>query len=111
MSNVAYPFTLRYIDLATIGFLTWTPFNAAFEHPCFMLRINNTSDGGIFLSYDGVNAHEFIPAFGELEINFQTNASPGNYIALLPKGSIIYAQGAAAAGSSLLFEGYYNKTS
>lgn len=109
-TNVVYPFTIQSVDMAGISAITWVPFDInGFSYPCFMLHFINNSDSDVFLSFDGVHKHEILPALEKIEIKLQTNAAPGNYVSLIPKGSKVYVQGVANPGSCIYLESYYCK--
>ena len=74
-----------------------------------MLRITNESNTDVFISYDGVNEHEFLHADEKIEINFQTNSSPSGYVSKIKLGTVLYVSGVAGVGLVYL-AGYYNKT-
>lgn len=66
--------------------------------PAVILRIINDSNVDIEVSYDGVNSHDFIPANDKLELNFQANASPNNFVSMLRKGAKVYVNGSPGTG-------------
>lgn len=78
----------------------------ATEEPIFLLRIINAASTAINISYDGTTPHDYIPANGVLELNFQTNSQPNNYNALLAKGTRVYVSGTAGTGTIYLC-GYF----
>ena len=111
-SNRAYPLELRSVDMSEIAADTWTAFSVGpYEHPVFMMRIRNTSNAGVFISFDGVDRHEYLPGDQSIEINFQTNASTDGYKSLIPKGTTLYVQGDASQGNYVFFDAFYNQTS
>lgn len=75
--------------------------------PCVILRIVNASNTLIGVSYDGVTVHDTVPANDKMQLEFQTNASPSNYVASLAKGTPIYVIGAAAGVGLVFLSGYY----
>lgn len=76
------------------------------EGACLMLRVNNTSNEDIILSYDGVNENEYVLAATLLEVPAQLNSQPNNHVCLFPKGQIVYIKGTAGTGTIYL-TGYY----
>ena len=100
--------TMQSVDSAGIGAGAYTAFDAGgIEQPCFFIRITNDSDTNIFVSYDGINDHEYVQDGNRIEINTQTNASPGNYVSKISKGTVVYVRGTAGTGIVYL-SGYYN---
>lgn len=86
---------------------TYAAINAlGFEHSPFLIRINNASNQGITVSYDGINDHEFVLSNDFVEIPSQANAQPNARVALFPKNTVVYVKGTAGAGTIYL-SGYY----
>jgi hypothetical protein len=81
------------------------------SHACFLIRILNRSNVSLEISYDAVHTHDFIPADSSMELNFQTNSQPSNYVALMRKGQLVYVlnpnQGAGVGYIYLI--GYYQE--
>jgi len=99
---------MQSIDTSTIGAGAWSAVNAAgTEGACFFIRITNDSNTDVSISYDGIDYHEFIASGDSIEVNFQANASPGNFVSLLRKGTVFYARGTAGVGL-VYVSGYYN---
>lgn len=73
---------------------------------CFLIRIMNGSNQSITLSFNGVDDHEVVLASSTLQLDFQNNAQPSGYVALLNKGATIYIKGTAGTGTVYL-SGYY----
>lgn len=73
---------------------------------CSLVRIINSSNKDITISYDGTTNNDFLPAGGVLQLPFQSNSQPTNYVSLLPQGTKIWVKG--AAGTGLVYvTGYY----
>lgn len=85
---------------------SYQPLNTGLPAACFMIRINNATSTAVTLSFDGVNDHEVIGAGAVELLNFQTNAQPTAWTALLASGQIIYAKATAGTGT-LYISGYY----
>ena len=78
-------------------------------HPCFMLRIINTSDVDVFVSFDGATVQEFVPKETTLVMPLQANA-PKTYngTALMAKGRKVYITAAAPGKTGRIYlAGYY----
>jgi len=107
--NWVYPLILTSVDAAGITGATWVAFDEdGIEGSCFMIRITNDSDTDVSISFNGDDEHEYVPSGDTIEVNFQANASPPNYVAKLKEGTVISVQGAAGQGFIYL-SGYYNK--
>lgn len=106
------PIPLTTVDSATFINNNFFVINAAgLTHPCFLLRIINNSNITILISYDGVNNHDILPPNDTLQLDFQTNSQPSGHMALLRKGTVIYAKrSAGAAGVGIIYLcGYYQE--
>lgn len=99
---------MQSVDSSGLNIGGYTSFDDPIEGALFNIRIANASDTSVFLSYDGNNDHEFIPANTQMQINFQSNNCPDNGVAKLRKGTIIYLRGNAGTGFIHL-SGYYQK--
>lgn len=75
--------------------------------PTVLLRIYNASDKDIYISYDGVTAHDFVPSSQWMTLNFQANSGPNNYMAMLKKGTIVYVRGTGAGTGLIYLASYY----
>ncbi len=73
---------------------------------CFLIRINNASNSPITISYDGTTDQDYLAAGAALYLNFQSNAQPNGYVALLAAGTKIYVKGTAGVGF-ISISGYY----
>lgn len=81
--------------------------NAALPAACILLRIINGTNMEVGISYNGVTIHDAILSGGQLELNFQSNALPNNYTAMIAKGTPVYAIGAAAGTGFVYLAAYY----
>ena len=107
--NWVYPLVLTSVDAAGIAIDTWTAFNAeGIEEAAFLLRITNDNNNDVYISYNGVDRHEYIEAGGSIDMNFQTNSSPAGYVSKVKKGTVLYVQGVASQGDTVYLSGYYN---
>ena len=83
-----------------------------FMGPCSILHITNGSDNniGLAISFDGggtLTLFDPIVANKDIMLNFQTNAGPKGYAAMLPKGAIIYAASGTSNAGVLVLSCYY----
>ena len=102
-SNRVHALVLDSVNAAALG--AYQPLITLTES-IFLLRIVNDSNTAVFISYDGVNDHDYIAPNGSLQIDFQTNAAPNNWVALMPKNRIVYVRGVAGVGL-IAASGYY----
>lgn len=77
-----------------------------FPESPFFVRINNASNSGIIISFDGVTDHDVVLANDFLDIPTQTNAQPGAWVALFPKYTVVFVRGVAGVGTIFL-SAYY----
>lgn len=89
--------TLTSINSATFAG-AYQAINTALTNPPFLIRIINNSNTDVTISYDGTNDHDFLPKNQSLQLNFQTNARPNGFVALLKANTIVYVKGAAGVG-------------
>lgn len=73
---------------------------------CFKIRITNDSNADVTISFNGVDDNEISIATTIIELDFQNNAQPNSYLALLPKGTEIFVKGGAGVGNIYL-SAYY----
>ena len=101
------PVALQTIDTSTLDAVLWTAIDAGgIEGPCFYTRITNTCGNVLFVSYDGVTAHDVLLSNDCIDINLQINSRSGNHVAQLPKGTVVYLRGTPAIGFAYL-SGWY----
>ncbi len=108
--NKVLPIPLTSIDSATFtGAYQLLSGVGGLTNPVIMLHIANNSNVPITISYDGTNDHDFLLADSDRELNFQTNALPQHYEAMLAQGTKIYVKGAAGVGNtgSIYLSGWY----
>lgn len=106
--NYVIPIEMKEVDSSTFSAITWTPIGVAMEGACFIIRISNDTTKDVYISYDGVNAHDFLHSYTDMTLNFQSNSSPQGNVAMLKKGSLIYFQSAAGTGY-VYVSGFYNE--
>jgi len=98
VKNVVKAIPLSSLNTAGISAITFTPIGTL-PQSCFLVRFFNPSNTNVFLSYDGINPADFVQSGGGiLELNFQANAQPNNFLANLAKGTTVYATGTAGVG-------------
>ena len=103
------PIEMQSVDTATIGAGAFIAIGNPLEGALSFIRITNTSNTAVIISYDGVKDHEYIAASGsKIETYFQINATPDNYVSKLKKGTILYICGTAGVGL-VYVSGYYNE--
>lgn len=108
--NRVKPIVLVSIDSASLT-SSYQPFNSAgLDGACFMLRFMNVSTQAIVISYDGVRDSEVILSNTDRTFNFQNNAQPTAWTALVPKGLVLYIKGTAGTGT-IYMSGYYVQAS
>jgi hypothetical protein len=86
----------------------FTPINPnGLPHACSSIRIINTSNIDIIISFDGHTQHEVVIANQTLMLPFQFNAQPGAWVSLLAAGTKVYVLAAAPGIGSIILTGYY----
>lgn len=106
--NFVLPIPLTKIDSATFtGAYQLVSGTLGITEASFIIKIINNSNVDVTVSYDGTHDHDFVPKGTIAQFNFQANAQPNNYAALLAKWTKIYVKGAAGVGSVFL-SGWYS---
>ena len=90
--------TLRTLAFGSIANLTYTAVGASFANPIRILKISNTTDIDVFISFDGVTNIDVVVANGFVLYDLSTNKSNQVGVLEIPSGSKIYViRGAVAA--------------
>jgi hypothetical protein len=93
LTNRVYAVPASLYPAAAIPQFVYLPLNLVpLQEPCFLMRIINASTEDIWISYDGVTDHDYLPAGYTTTINYQTNALPNAYVAQEPKGLTVYVK-------------------
>jgi hypothetical protein len=77
-----------------------------FKGPAASIKIFNDTYLPIFISYDGVNDHDYLDLKSSLELNFQVNSAPNNNVAMFKKGTTVWvrdASGAKGGGTDFIY--------
>jgi hypothetical protein len=92
---------LRSLAFGSIG-ATYLPLGTAFEHPVRILKIMNTSNTDMVISFDGINDHDYIPAggFSLYDLTTNMNETAGWFFRI---GTQIYVKYATAPASGSVF--------
>lgn len=102
--------TLTSVDSADLG-SGYVAFNTGgLPRGCCIIRIINDSGTDVTISYDGTNAHDYVPTMTSVNLNFQTNASPTSNQAFLAKGTVVYASAPSASTGNIYLAAYYQPT-
>lgn len=104
--DVIVPLKMQSIDVSGIAAGAFSAMGDPLEGALAFIRITNSSNVAVFISYNGLVDHEYIPAGGKMEHYFMVDLIPN--VALLRKGKVIYVRGNAGVGSVYL-SGYYNE--
>jgi hypothetical protein len=68
-----------------------------FKGPAASIKIFNDTSLPIFISYDGVNDHDFLDLKDTLDLNYQTNSSPNNNVSMFRKGTSVWVRDASGS--------------
>jgi len=69
-----------------------------FSGAAFKIRIINDSDVPVSVSFNGIDANDFVLEGTDLTLDFQNNNQPGNNKCVFPAGTIVYLAGGAGTG-------------
>lgn len=108
--NIVQPLVLKTIDASTLT-TSYKPINpSGVAQPCSIIKITNTSDRPIYISYNGIDDHDIILAGTTQVFDFQSNAQPSVFVANLPRHTIVYAKGSGGSGI-IAISGWYQEPS
>lgn len=88
---------LRSIAFGSIG-AAYTAIGTPLAHPSHIIHIQNTTDQGMLISYDGSTDHEFVGADGFILLDISTNRTRSEGF-FFPVGMSVYVKEAGAAPS------------
>ena len=81
---------------------TYAAVGSSLVNPCRILKLNNTTDADLIVSFNGITDHDVIPAGSGTIYDYGTNRSYNGATAELPAGTLVYvkqASGAATIGA------------
>jgi hypothetical protein len=78
------------------------------SNACFMIRIINTTDEAVQISYNGSTLNDVVPSGKVAELNFQTNSQPNTSIANMAAGTQVWVGGATGTEGAVYLCGYYS---
>ena len=109
MNDYIVPIEMQNLNANALGIAVYAPFNAAgLEGSLSFIRVTNDSNTDVYLSYDNIHDHEFIPAGKTIQVCFQANSILASQVSLLRKHTVVYLRGNAGVGYIYL-SGYYNE--
>lgn len=93
-------FNNYYFFDATALLATYEICHPGLDEPSNYMKIINTSDVNVLVSYDGTHAHDVVLSGGAIEICAQLNNEPRSHVALLAKGMPVYVAREVNPGAS-----------
>lgn len=73
----ALPQRVRYETLRSLAYTsisgTYAGVGTAFANPVRLIKVNNTTDANLIISFDGVNAHDFVFAQSAYVFDYASN--------------------------------------
>jgi hypothetical protein len=92
---------LRSLAFGSIG-ITYLPIGTPFEHPIRIVKIINTTNSDMIVSFDGINDHDYVPAggFTLYDLTTNQNESAGWFFKI---GTQVYIKYATAPASGSVF--------
>jgi hypothetical protein len=106
VKNSVAAITVTSIDSSTVSGTYQKINSSGLSNPCFLVRIVNSSNKDVTISYDGSTDNDVIAANTTAQYPFQSNSQPNNNAAFLAKGTVIWVKGTAGTGNIYL-SGYY----
>ena len=113
MSSQFLTFRFTAIPVQTVAYSSITSSfvaaGSAMPSSIRILKINNTTDADIYISYDGSTIHDAIPASSGMVLDFTTNKTIPDG-AFLAQGTIIYIKYVSAPTSGNVYISAYYTT-
>jgi len=97
-TNVLYPIELSSFDATSLTNAYQVVNVNGIPLPCSVINIVNTSGVPIMLSFDGINDHDVVRAYGHITYNFQLNAESKALLKKFTKLYVKYILGAGKGG-------------
>ncbi len=93
--------TLRSLGFASIG-ASFLPIGTPFDHPMRIIKIINTANTDMIVSFDGINNNDYVPAggFTLYDLTTNQNESAGWFFKI---GTQVYVKYATAPSSGSVF--------
>jgi hypothetical protein len=92
-----YPDVMRSFNTASFTG-SYLPIGSNFNFPIRILKICNPSNTDVTVSWDGINAHDFVPAGSYMVYDFGCQRGNGAPAMEAAEGTQIYLNGAAGIG-------------
>lgn len=105
--NFVKPITLSTFAASSLSTSFQALNSTGITEPVFFMRIVNDTNQDLTISFDGINAHDYIPAGAEYNFPSQANSQPQSQLALWKKGTIVYGKAAASGTGTIAIAGYY----
>lgn len=90
--------TLRSIAFGSISG-TYAGIGSALDNPARLIKVVNTTDVNIFISDNGIDDRDIVPAGGFFLYDLMSNRSEQSGLLVLDQGARLYAKGAPSSGS------------
>ena len=95
---------VRFEELRSLSFTsisgTYAGVGASFQNPVRLIKVHNTTDGNLIISYDGIKDHDFVVAGGAYVYDYASNKNvvPGQLDQ--PVGDRVYVKEESTAVTS-----------
>lgn len=106
--NRVIPIVMTSFDTAGLDGTYKVVNTSGLEEACYVLRIINDSDIDVIVSYDGVNANDYVQAGETLQVYSQVYERNHTNFA---KGTKVYVTGAGAGTGLVYLSGYHQPIS
>ena len=105
-NNAMQAVTLVSLDTAIL-FAAYEAINPdGLPESCSIIRIINSSDQNLLVSYDGTTDHDLVIAGETIQLDLQANSKEKSLVANFKKGTIVYVNSVPGVGLVYLV-GYY----
>lgn len=107
LSTVILPDVLRSIDSTTFNG-TLQPVGGPLLHSARIIRFQNNTNMGCFISWDGINNHDYLPPGSFLLLDAASNKE-NSEVFDVQQGTQFYVNGTAAGTGAFYISNYYGK--
>ncbi len=80
---------LRSLAYSSVG-SSFSKVGTSFANPCRQIRISNSMDQDIYVSFDGINIHDYVPGNGFVLYDYGSNMAARASVLEQSEGTSVY---------------------